>query len=41
MNISREFVVMQGTGGLRKHRIAFPDRGKSGSGWVVYMDFTI
>jgi hypothetical protein len=33
--------VLQGTGGLRKHRIAFPDRGKSGSGRVVYVDFTI
>lgn len=31
--------VMQGTGGLRKVRFAFEDRGKSGSARVVYVDF--
>lgn len=33
--------VLIGTGGLRKYRIAFPGRGKSGSGRVAYVDFTI
>lgn len=32
--------AIQGTGGLRKLRIAFPGRGKSGSGRVAYVDFT-
>ena len=32
--------VIRGTGGLRKVRIAFPGRGKSGSGRVAYVDFT-
>ena len=31
---------IQGTGGLRKLRIAFHGRGKSGSGRVAYIDFT-
>ena len=31
--------VMQGTGGLRKIRYAFEDRGKSGSVRVLYVDF--
>jgi hypothetical protein len=31
--------VIQGTKGLRKIRIAFEGRGKSGSGRVVYVDF--
>ncbi len=34
-------VVIQGTGGLRKLRIAFSNRGKSGSGRVAYVDFTV
>lgn len=33
--------VMQGTGGLRKMRFAFEDRGKSGSSRVVYIDFEV
>ena len=33
--------VMQGTGGLRKVRFAFENRGKSGSARVVYVDFAI
>ena len=33
--------LMQGTGGLRKLRIAFEGRGKSGSGRVCYVDFAI
>jgi hypothetical protein len=32
--------VIQGTKGLRKIRIAFEGQGKSGSGRVVYVDFT-
>ena len=33
--------VIQGTGGLRKIRFAFEDRGKSGSARVVYVDFAV
>jgi hypothetical protein len=33
--------VMRGTGGLRKIRTAFEGRGKSGSGRVAYVDFTV
>lgn len=33
--------VMQGTGGIRKMRFAFEDRGKSGSARVIYIDFEI
>ena len=33
--------VIQGTKGLRKIRIAFEGQGKSGSGRVVYVDFTV
>lgn len=33
--------VMQHTGGARKIRIAFPHRGKSGSGRVIYIDVVI
>jgi len=32
--------IMRGTGGLRKFRIALPNRGKSGGARVVYIDFT-
>ena len=32
---------MQGTGGLRKVRFAFDNRGKSGSARVVYVDFVV
>lgn len=31
--------VMQGTGGIRKMRFAFENRGKSGSIRVIYVDF--
>lgn len=31
--------IIQGTGGLRKIRVAFDNRGKSGSGRVCYVDF--
>ena len=33
--------VIRGTKGLRKIRIAFEGKGKSGSGRVVYVDFTV
>lgn len=33
--------LIQGTGGLRKLRIAFENRGKSGSGRVCYVDFAV
>lgn len=33
--------VLRGTGGLRKYRIAFSGRGKSGGGRVAYVDFTV
>lgn len=33
--------VIQGTGGLRKIRFAFENRGKSGSSRVVYVDFAV
>ena len=33
--------VMQGTGGLRKIRIAFEGRGKSGSARVCSVDFAV
>ena len=33
--------IMQGTGGLRKSRVAFDGRGKSGSARVCYVDFAI
>ena len=33
--------LMQGTGGLRKIRVAFEGKGKSGSARVCYVDFEI
>ena len=33
--------VMQGTGGLRKSRVAFEGKGKSGSARVCYVDFAV
>lgn len=33
--------VIKGTGGLRKMRYAFPNRGKSGSSRVLYVDFVL
>jgi hypothetical protein len=34
-------IVIQGTKGLRKIRVAFEGQGKSGSGRVAYVDFTV
>ena len=34
-------VVMRETGGIRKMRFAFEDRGKSGSARVIYVDFEV
>ena len=34
-------VVVKGTKGLRKIRIAFEGKGKSGSGRAAYVDFTV
>lgn len=33
--------VIQGTGGLRKVRFAFPNRGKRGSSRIIYIDFCV
>jgi len=33
--------VMQGTGGVRKMRFSFNDRGKSGAARVIYVDFEV
>ena len=33
--------VLKGTGGVRKIRFAFEDRGKSGSVRVIYIDFEV
>lgn len=33
--------VIKGTGKLRKMRFAFPNRGKSGSSRVLYVDFVV
>lgn len=33
--------VIQGTGGARKVRIPLEGRGKSGGGWVIYVDVVI
>ena len=33
--------VMRGTGGVRKMRFAFEERGKSGSVRVIYVDFEV
>ncbi len=33
--------VMKGTGGVRKMRFAFQNRGKSGSVRVIYVDFEV
>ena len=33
--------VLQGTGGVRKVRFAFENRGKSGSVRVIYIDFEV
>ena len=36
---SAKGVLMRGTGGLRKIRVAFENQGKSGSARVCYVDF--
>ena len=33
--------VIQHTGGARKIRVAFPNKGKSGSGRVIYIDAVV
>jgi len=33
--------IIKGTGGARKVRIALQDKGKSGGGRVIYVDFTM
>lgn len=33
--------VIRGTGGLRKMRFAFEDKGKSGSARTLYVDFVV
>lgn len=33
--------VMRGTGGVRKLRFAFEQRGKSGSARIIYVDFEV
>lgn len=33
--------VMQGTGGIRKMRFAFEDKGKSGGARIIYIDFEV
>lgn len=38
---SKSGSVIRGTGGLRKIRFALPNRGKSGSARVCYVDFVI
>lgn len=41
LNNPKVGAVLQGTGGVRKVRFAFEDRGKSGSVRVIYIDFEI
>lgn len=41
LNNPKVGAVLQGTGGVRKVRFAFEDRGKSGSIRVIYIDFEI
>ena len=38
-NNPKKYPVIRGTGKLRKGRIAFPNRGKSGSARFCYVDF--
>ncbi len=39
LNNPDKYPVIKGTGGLRKARVAFEHRGKSGSARVCYVDF--
>ena len=41
LNNPKVGAVLQATGGVRKVRFAFEDRGKSGSVLVIYIDFEI
>ena len=41
MRTPKGWPVIQGTGKLRKMRFAFPNRGKSGSVRVCYVDFDV
>lgn len=41
LNNPKVGAVLQGTGGVRKVRFTFEDRGKSGSIRVIYIDFEI
>lgn len=41
LNNPKKGDVMRGTGGLRKIRFAFENKGKSGSLRVVYVDFAV
>ena len=41
LNNPKVGAVLPGTGGVRKVRFAFEDRGKSGSIRVIYIDFEI
>ena len=41
LNNPKVGAVLQGTGGVRKVRFAFEDRGKSGCIRVIYIDFEI
>ena len=41
LNNPKVGAVLQGTGGVRKVRFAFEDRGKNGSIRVIYIDFEI
>lgn len=41
MSDPSKYPVIQGTGGLRKARFAFENRGKSGGVRVCYVDFVV
>ncbi len=41
LNDPKVGAVMAGTGGIRKMRFAFEDRGKSGSARIIYIDFEV
>lgn len=41
MKYPEKYPVMQGTGGLRKTRIAMENKGKSGGARVCFVDFVI
>ena len=41
MENPKKYPVIKGTGRLRKGRVAFENRGKSGSARVCYVDFSL